>query len=449
VSDWKLAESIAARGANLVCLTPPSPSAARRVLAGVLQREAPARGGLSLALAPGEAIAEWARVAAQLPNEANQRIAAGHTPDRVRRLLSIPGHRLILTTPDTAYELVRHAALKLGELSALLLLSPETWGEEGPVTDLLPELGKDAQRIVITADPTATASLVEGFCWRAPVIDLLGPEPADRPPPVQSMPVAWNARTGALLDLIELVNPGSLGVWVADSADRELVERALEPSGTNTAVSATLPSRADLIAAYDLPSPSQLRALAATGDLVLLVPPGTEAYVARLAPHRKPLHGGGALEGARRDLARVRRMIAEVVERGPSASGYHLLAPLLERYEAPALAAALHELWQQAREARATPTISEESRGASVRLWVSIGKQDGVTPHDLVAVLINQGGVGREAIGKIDIRERFSLIELGGAADGEQVAELLAGKTIRKRRLVARVDRGRPARCDR
>lgn len=448
MSDWKLAESIAARGTNLVCLAPPSPSAARRVLAGVLQREALAGAGLSLALAPGEAVAEWARVAAQLATQATQRIAAGHTPDRVSRLLSIPGHRLILTTPETAYELVRHAALRLGELSALLLLSPETWGEEGRITDLLPELGKDAQRIIFTADPEATASLREGYCWRAPVIDLLGPQPADRPPPVQSMPVAWNGRTGALLDLIELVNPGSLGVWIVDSADRELVELALEPSGTSFAVSATPPSGADLIAAYDLPSPSQLRALATTGDLVLLVPPGTEAYVARLAPDRRPLHGGRALEGARRELARIRRRIAQVVERGPSASTYHTLAPLLERYEAPALAAALHELWQEAQETRVTPTGSEELRGASVRLWVGIGKQDGVTPHDLVAVLVNQG-VGREAIGRIDIRERFSLIELGAAADGEQVAERLAGKTIRKRRLVARVDRGRPARRDR
>jgi hypothetical protein len=50
--------------------------------------------------------------------------------------------------------------------------------------------------------------------------------------------------------------------------------------------------------------------------------------------------------------------------------------------------------------------------------------------------------VPREAIGKVEIRETFTLVELKGA-DPAAVAERLTGKSIRKRRLVARPDKGR------
>jgi hypothetical protein len=66
-----------------------------------------------------------------------------------------------------------------------------------------------------------------------------------------------------------------------------------------------------------------------------------------------------------------------------------------------------------------------------------------VTPHDLVGALVKECAVPREAIGKIEIRESFSLVELAASADPERVAERLSGKTIRKRRLAVRMDQKR------
>ena len=47
----------------------------------------------------------------------------------------------------------------------------------------------------------------------------------------------------------------------------------------------------------------------------------------------------------------------------------------------------------------------------------------------------------RESIGRIELRDGFSLIEVP-AGDAERIARALSGATIRKKRLVARVDRG-------
>lgn len=440
MSDPTLAAAAAARGNNLVCFAPPSPSAVRMVLSGVLKRHATA-GGRSLALAPAEALEEWARVAAQLEGSTG-RIAAARTPTRLGKLLGAEAIQLLFTSADTAHELVRRAALKPAELAGVLLLWPEAWGDDALAAEFLQEVPKESQRIVISADPLGSATFVERYCWRAPVADLLGPAPRDAPPPVRSMPVAWSRRREALLDLVEQLDPPTLAIWVADLADRATIEETLRASGSVPAITNATPAPAALVVAYDLPSPAGLRALGAAGAVVLLAPPATEAYVARLAPHRTALHMQGALGSAMSGLARSRRTIAAAVERGPAPAAYFALAPLLERHEATAVAAGLYQLWEAAQAKQPEPDAT--AAGPAVRLWVGIGKRDAVTPHDLVAALMNEAGVAKAAIGKVEIRETFSLVELSSAAAPAQVAERLTGRTIRKRRVVARLDKGRP-----
>jgi ATP-dependent RNA helicase DeaD len=78
---------------------------------------------------------------------------------------------------------------------------------------------------------------------------------------------------------------------------------------------------------------------------------------------------------------------------------------------------------------------------------VGVGKKDGANPNELVAVLTKELGVDRGKIGRIELRDAYSLIELP-AEEAEQIASALNGRTIRRRRVSARVDRGpsRPTR---
>lgn len=436
------AAPVTTRGHNLVFVAPPSPEWAAPVLSALVGRLAAEPKGPALALCPPEAVDEWARVAARVARGTGVRVAGAHAPGRLTRLIKSDAVDLAFAAPETVHELVRRASLKMDQVSAVLLLWPEAWAGEELLVPLLQDVPKDTQRIVVTADLGATAALVERYCWRAPVVDVLGPDWTGSPPAVRSTPVSWASRLSVLGDLVEQLDPESLAVWTADTGDHAAIAAALSSWGTEATITTGVPAKSSLIIAYDFPVPERLRELAALGDVLLLVPPGTEAFAARLAPNRRPVHARGLLDKAQGELDEARRSIAAAASRGPAPASYQALAPLLERYEATTVAAALMELWTAARSGIPEPAPAPAgTASASVRIWVGLGKKDLVTPHDLVGSLVKEVGVARESVGKVEIRESFSLVELKGVADPEQVAERMAGKIIRKRRVVARVDR--------
>ena len=71
-------------------------------------------------------------------------------------------------------------------------------------------------------------------------------------------------------------------------------------------------------------------------------------------------------------------------------------------------------------------------------------------PNDLVAVLTKEVRVDRGKIGRVELRDAYSLVELP-AQEAEGIARALSGATIRRKRVTARVDRGpaKPARAAR
>lgn len=428
-----IASTTVARGNNFVLYAPPSPSAAASTLQGVIES-----GRVFLGLVPLDAIHEWARVAGHCAGSSST-VAATTSPDRLARLL---GARpvLALTTPETVLESLQRSGLKLEVVSGVLIGWPERGAEDGdPLATLLQAIPKDAQRVIVSTDPSVAGPLVERYAWRAAMSDTLGPigEPASAT--VQTTPVSWAGRLEALAELVEQVDPASPTIWTASDLDHQPIRSRLSTTGVEVSIVTAKPA-SGIVIAYDLPTPGQLRELNDASQLVLLLPPGTERYVARLVTTRKPLHLSGALERARSSAEKARREILEALEKGETAGELELLAPIFERYEATLVAATLLNLWRQAR----TQTTSEarpRQEEVATRIWVSAGKRDGVTPNDLVAVLAGQCEVPREAIGRIEIRDSFSLVEIAKIAGPDQVAERLTGRTIRRSRLVARLDR--------
>jgi hypothetical protein len=435
------AAPVAARGHNLVFIAPPAPAWARPVLAGVAGRLLAERSGPVLALCPAECVDEWSRVAERVTIGTALRLAAVQSPGRLTRLLRTDTVDLVFTTPDIAFELVRRAALKLDGLGGVLLLWPEAWGGDDLLSTLLQDVPRETQRIVVTADPAGSAPLIERYCWRAPVVDLIGAPVSAAATPVRSTPVAWRGRLDAVAEAVDQLDPETVTVWMADLAERDAVARYLAAAGVTATITNADADRSSLIVAYDLPTPAGLIQLAGAGEVLLLVPPGTEAYAGRIAPRRRPVHARGQLERARAEVDTTRRTVAGILERGPAPQAFIAIAPLLERHEASAVAAALYELWDAARLGAAEPVPAARAAEPAARLWVGIGKRDSVTPNDLVGTLIKELAVPREAVGRVEIRETFSIVELGTGVDAAGVAERMTGKTIRKRRLVARLDR--------
>jgi ATP-dependent RNA helicase DeaD len=64
-----------------------------------------------------------------------------------------------------------------------------------------------------------------------------------------------------------------------------------------------------------------------------------------------------------------------------------------------------------------------------------------VAPKDLVGALIKEVGLEKGQLGRIEVKETFSLVEVAPAL-AEQTVRRLSGISIRGRRVTAKVDRG-------
>jgi ATP-dependent RNA helicase DeaD len=128
-----------------------------------------------------------------------------------------------------------------------------------------------------------------------------------------------------------------------------------------------------------------------------------------------------------------------------------LMEPLFEKHGAGAVAAGALALLR-----KKAPAVSVEEEGPKgiqgfVRLFISVGKRDNVRPGDLVGAITGEAGVDAAQVGRIDLKDSFSLVEVERRI-AEKVIEALNGTSIRGR--AARVDfhredRGGSARGDR
>lgn len=71
------------------------------------------------------------------------------------------------------------------------------------------------------------------------------------------------------------------------------------------------------------------------------------------------------------------------------------------------------------------------------RLFVSIGRMDGVRPGDLVGAIAGESGIEGSSIGAIDIYSRYSFVEVP-ERQGERVIRAISGATVRGRQVTVR-----------
>ena len=138
----------------------------------------------------------------------------------------------------------------------------------------------------------------------------------------------------------------------------------------------------------------------------------------------------------------MRARIAQLLETRQPDGELALLAPLFERFDPAEVAAAL--LAMLGDEARGTgegvASNSTPAASGPVRVFVNVGTKDRASAKDLVGALIKEVKIDKGDIGRIDVRETFSVVDVApGVAD--RVVRDLSGVTIRGRRVMARLDR--------
>jgi ATP-dependent RNA helicase DeaD len=169
----------------------------------------------------------------------------------------------------------------------------------------------------------------------------------------------------------------------------------------------------------------------------------------RLVPAREPLPTRIAHE-----LDRLKDLLEQALQEENLAPHYLALGPLFQKHSPGEVAAAALSLLQRrpvslgasAADAKAE---SERTPGSGpqpktwVRLFVGVGEKDGVGPGDLLGAITGEAGVDGSQIGKIEIRDTFSLVEVSPAS-ADRIIRAVNGTTIKGRAVRADYDRGGP-----
>jgi len=200
-------------------------------------------------------------------------------------------------------------------------------------------------------------------------------------------------------------------------------------------------ARPDAVVCTALPSREELAALVRLGEPVVFVDAAQLPYlrsIATLTPFVLP----GAADRARDRAEELRERVARVLLSGGVDAELALLDPLFERFDPAEVAGALLALQRETGSGKRETIASGVGDTARVKVFVGVGKKDRASAKDLVGALIREAGVPKDDIGRIDVRDSFSLVEVAaGAAD--RAVRGLTGTTIRGRRVIARLERER------
>ena len=438
----------AARGTNLALAWPPAACYATPALAGLVS--AVAQGTRSaLLLAPEHALDEWAAVLLPLAQAASIATLVSATPARATRRLRTGQLRLLLTTPAAALALLERSALKAEQLGHVVLLWPEQYEDAESLVPLMQDVSADAQRIVVLAEPREGHPVIERYARKALLTGPLSPTGKFVPqaPAVRVVPTSWAGRRAALNSLLESEDPASTVVWCADQTGVTQVRTGLPVADVTLTVTMGDAPAAALVVAWDLPTAERLAQLSGAGPVVVLAPATAWRYLDRIVTRPALMTVRSGADAARGHAALRRAQVSAELERGDLDGALLALAPLFERYDPAQVAAALYRMNGVAPVAPTAtvpaplPVPSPSAGSAVARLWIGIGKKDNVTPADIVGTLTKELGLGGGSVGKIEIREMFSLVEVP-ASGAEELAQRLTGRAIRRKKVVAKLDGG-------
>ena len=389
-------------------------------------------------------------------NAAEVRILAATDPRRATRVQRASPAHVVVGTPAVLVELLQSTVLKLDGLRIVVL----AWVDDldGASTraleTLMSELPKDSARIVLAGAATpAVEQLVERYARRARRVPATL---AEETPPVSLSYVSVSdvARLATVRRILDAVDPESAVVVARSGDSRTVVEwllRALGYGGATSAVRvADAPdASAQLVIAYDLPgSEAELRRFvreAGTARVIALVTPRQLSALRRLAGGAiTPFALPAAAERARTREDTMRDELRDLLASGQYSRELLALEPLLSEYDGSEVAAAALRLLEAER-ARPRATAVEAGPPAMTRIFVNVGEMDGVRPADLVGAFTNEAGIGRSELGRVDVREKHSTVEVATAVANIVVSKL-TGASIKGRRVLVRVDEERERR---
>lgn len=379
---------------------------------------------------------------------------------RAARLLHSRPAQLVAGNARALLDLVRTASLKLDAVKGVVV----AWADhiidagDGDALDAffgeLPKEAGAARVVVVERMTPEVESFLERQLRRARRVELVDTE--GDAGTVAAIATSAEGRSRALRRLLDELDPSSaLVIASSDDAAFEVARavKALGHAGESVAVArdAAGASGRELVVLYGLPATrGTLVAIAGAspppGRVVALIEPRQIPSLRRMSGNVVPFLFPDATRAARGRDDELRDELRSELANGTPTRELLALEPLLGEYEGVEIAAAALRLLERERSrgARASEPAHPASQlaieGGLVKVFLTIGSRDGVTPGDLVGSITGESGIRSNRLGKIEIRESFSLVEVA-AGDAEKVIAAMAGTTVRGRRLAARLDR--------
>jgi hypothetical protein len=419
------------RGRAVMLVTPPAVEQAGTVWE-LLASDTPGHGpgintrgpAVVIVCSDGAAAEEWSDAAPE-----TFRVHPVTALGRTTRLLNSGAVDVLAGTPEDLQALARASTLKFETVTTVVLAWPE-WlmatDRLAPLEHILGET-REARRIILAWNPTALDDLIERY--------------ARRPHVIGDLPLGDDARP------LPSVGPARYAIIPAPrrAAVRRDVLDAIDRPHVTTWRRGTSPEASDVIVCLDLPSRAELAEIAGRGAAVLLLSPTQLAYARTIAAPLTALPLRAARAKAATDAEQLRERVAARLESGGLETELGLLEPLLERYDAAEVAAALLAIGNRPSAVGGSQPVAEGRQVIApqedyVKVFVSVGKKDRASAKDLVGALTREVGLARTDIGRIELHEAFCLVHVAPHA-ADAAIHGLSRVAIRGRRVNARRDR--------
>lgn len=458
------------RGNDVVALAGPGSGILAAYAAPLLERLPPeGEGPLALILASSTERAE-----ALAESVGRLAMVTGHRVAALGPLWVLPDRAQVVTaTPDEALARLRSGHLSLERIQALVLDDAAGMAASGALAaaeTLCEGLQAAAQRVVVCLPLTeAVETFVAAHLRKAVHVPPRAAEGAESPTyrgEVQALEFDGSREEAALRAVAHLLEQARHVMVFARNEDvaADLGDflglrgyRAGRPGDTDMPVwlaASSLEGRtaldeadADEVAVLSADVPGDADALdrrhgAGRGGAVLTLP-REQAHLKAIAQEAgygvavRPLPAPSVRPSG---LARLLDQLAEAAGTQDVEAYRALLEPVFEKHGAATVAAAAVALLRE--RAAAAPSVTEvppppDRVQTFVRLFVSVGKRDNVGPGDLVGAIAGEAGIDAARIGRIELKDSFSLVEVEQSV-ADRVIKGLNGTSIRGRAV--RVD---------
>jgi len=404
------------------------------------------------------------------------------TETRAARRVAL-GSPCVVAPADLALALLKRSLLKLEQVETIVLVSLDalTTGSKDAIEAILTEAPRAADRVAITAELNPVIdSFLERHARKARRVQHDVPSPSAAV--MEYVVCDEHSRTDVLGRLLDSIDPPHATVVSSeDNAEEACAALARLGYGPDDELvefsDGETPENESLVLLFGAPEgPDDLTSiLDATPQrvVVLVAPHEVTAFLRVFGARARPTPASALVEIAGSMEDALRGEIRGVIGSTTVHREVLALSPLFAERDPVEVAAALLKMYEQARaeaqagaatphvrvvsarveperEARETFTRREEhprarreeraEEGTHTAIYINVGSRDGAQKGDLVGAIAGESGISSDQIGRITLRDTFSIVEIAsGAAD--QVLEAINGKTIRGRIISARPDR--------